>query len=247
MFKLDFESKIVICLLSCILVVITMIYVNNCMNPRVGYKNESQYIEEEKPPQFVGIVSGGSKFTETIITPDLDDKSESEINTNDSKDTTSDPTSSNIWILDEEETLKNLNVSVFSYEDQYGITAEPSYSVTWADGTYIDCETGIRKNQQGDYLCAMGTVFGECGDRFLISMIMSDGTENSFTVQIGDSKGDRWYHPYATGTEFEGYCIVEFIVDESIANLYTGYSGSYHFTDKFDGEIVMIKKIEEVK
>lgn len=247
MFKFDFKNRVVICSLFCILVAITMIYINNCMNSSIGFVAESNCVEEEKMTHIIGNVgSEVNKFTETIISPESDNKLESEINTSNAEDTASAQTPDNTWIIEEHELFKDLNVSVFAYEDQYGITAEPSYSVTWADDTYIDLETGIRKNQQGDYLCAMGTVFGECGDRFLVSMIMSDGSENSFTVQIGDSKGDRWYHPYATGTEFEGYCIVEFIVDGDVANQYTGYSGSYHFTDKFDGEIVMIEKIEQV-
>lgn len=244
MFKLDFESKIVICILFCILILTTFIYINNCMESRTDFTSGSQHQEQIKLPQLTGgAVSNESDFIETVIIPETDCGDIDETDTSNSKDTVSSPTSNNTWIIEDEDTLKDLNVSVFAYEDQYGITAEPSYSVTWADGTYIDLETGIRKNQQGDYLCAMGTVFGECGDRFLVSMIMSDGTENSFTVQIGDSKGDRWYHPYAIGTEFEGYCIIEFIVDEAIASQYTGHSGSYHFTDKFDGEIVMIEKI----
>lgn len=135
--------------------------------------------------------------------------------------------------------LEGKNVTIYCVESQDGITQEPSYSVTWAEGTYVDPSTGIRKNSQGDYLCAMGLPFGVCGDRFMIT----SATNQTFTVQIGDSKGDCWYHLYAEGTELEAYCVVEFIVDMDIAMQHVSDSGSYHTTDFFPGDIVRIERI----
>lgn len=127
--------------------------------------------------------------------------------------------------------VQDRNISIYCAESQEGITLEPSYSVTWAEGTYVDPDTGIRRNSQGDYLCAMGTEFGQCGDRFLI--ICEDN--QTYTVQIGDSKGDKWYDTYGDFNNpdlapISGYCIIEFIVDMPTALPHIRTSGSYHTT-----------------
>lgn len=126
--------------------------------------------------------------------------------------------------------LQDKNISIYCAESQEGITLEPSYSVTWAKGTYVDPKTGIRKNSQGDYLCAMGTEFGQVGDRFLV--VCKDET---YTVQIGDSKGDKWFDIYGDFNDpvlapISGYCVIEFIVDMPTALEHIRQSGSYHTT-----------------
>ena len=127
--------------------------------------------------------------------------------------------------------LKNKNISIYCAESQNRITHDPSYSITWAEGTYVDPKTGIRKNSQGDYLCAMGTKFGQVGDRFLILC----ENDQSFTIQLGDSKGDKWYDVYGDFNNpqlapLSGYCLIEFIVDMPIALEHIRTSGSYHTT-----------------
>lgn len=127
--------------------------------------------------------------------------------------------------------LRDRNISIYCYENQYNIVDEPAASITWAAGTYVDEETGIRKNSHGDYLCAMGTPFGSCGDRYRV--ICSSG--ESFTVQIGDSKGDCWYHEYGDNndpilSEISGWCIIEFIVDPKMIPSRVIYAGSYHLS-----------------
>lgn len=136
--------------------------------------------------------------------------------------------------------LQGQNISIYCAESQDGITLEPSYSVTWAEGTYVDPETGIRKNSRGDYLCAMGTGFGYCGDRFLVIC-----RKTSYTVQIGDSKGDKWYDVYGDPSDpvlgpISGYCLIEFIVDMDIARPLISRSGSYHTTGLIPTDIVFI-------
>lgn len=141
--------------------------------------------------------------------------------------------------------LCDKNISIYCAESQDLITQDPSYSVTWAEGTYVDPETGIRKNSQGDYLCAMGTKFGEVGDRFFI------GCENgeTYTVQIGDSKGDKWYDVYGKPDDPElasisGYCVIEFIVDIDIAIKHLAISGSYHTSGLIPTDIKYIVPLQ---
>ena len=94
------------------------------------------------------------------------------------------------------------------------------------------------RDEYGDYCCAMGTFFGYCGDRFLITL--ENGTQ--FTVKICDSKGDRWYHPFGG----DGKCIVEFIhADRYLPDCvsFTGNYGSYNWYGLSFDNIQSIKKI----
>ena len=88
----------------------------------------------------------------------------------------------------------------FAYEKASGLTRDPSYSAIQGAVPDPVTNTGIMRDAYGDYCCAMGTFFGYCGDRFLITL--ENGTQ--FTVKICDSKGDRWYHPFGG----DGKCIV---------------------------------------
>ena len=65
----------------------------------------------------------------------------------------------------------------------------------------------------------MGTFYGYCGDRFLISL--ENGTQ--FTVKICDSKGDRRYHDFGNS----GKCIVEFIHGNGFLPACVALSGNY--------------------
>ena len=97
------------------------------------------------------------------------------------------------------------NTDFFAGESSLGLTADPSRSAI--DGAVNDpiTDTGICRDEYGDYCCAMGTYFGYCWDRFLVTF--QNGQQ--ITVKICDSKGDRWFH------EFGGYennhNIIEFI------------------------------------
>lgn len=112
----------------------------------------------------------------------------------------------------------------FAYERASGLTRDPSYSAIQGAVPDPVTNTGIMRDEYGDYCCAMGTFFGYCGDRFLITL--ENGTQ--FTVKICDSKGDRWYHPFGG----DGKCIVEFIhadgyLPECVS--FTGNYGSYNW------------------
>lgn len=102
----------------------------------------------------------------------------------------------------------------FAGERASGLTAMPSSGAIY--GSYCDTitGTGIRRFDNGDYCCAMGTHYGYCGDRFLIEL--ENGIQ--FTVRICDSKGpgdvqDEYgygkYHWF--GGVGNGKCIIEFI------------------------------------
>ncbi len=93
--------------------------------------------------------------------------------------------------------------SCFAYENAKGLTRNPSWRAVQGAEPDKVTNTGIMRDEYGDYCCAMGTFYRYCGDRFLISL--DNGTQ--FTVKICDSKGDRQYHDFGNG----GKCVVEFI------------------------------------
>ncbi len=97
------------------------------------------------------------------------------------------------------------NTDFFAGESSLGLTADPSRSAIAGAVNDPITDTGICRDEYGDYCCAMGTYFGYCWDRFLVTF--QNGQQ--ITVKICDSKGDRWYH------EFGGYennhNIIEFI------------------------------------
>ena len=107
----------------------------------------------------------------------------------------------------------------FAYENAAGLTRNPSWSAI--QGCIPDpvTNTGIMRDEYGDYCVAMGTRYGYCNDRFLIEL--ENGTQ--FTVKLCDSKGDVPYHLFGYG----GKCIVEFIH----ANGYL--PGCVHFTGNY--------------
>lgn len=126
----------------------------------------------------------------------------------------------------------------FAYEKASDLTRNPSYSAIQGAVPDFVTNTGIMRNEYGDYCCAMGTFFGYCGDRFLITL--ENGTQ--FTVKICDSKGDRLYHPFGS----DGKCIVEFIyadgyLPDCVAA--SGNYGSYNWYGLNFDNIQSIKKI----
>lgn len=107
----------------------------------------------------------------------------------------------------------------FSYENAKGLTRNPSKSaINGAEPDKVT-NTGIMRDEYGDYCCAMGTFYGYCGDRFLITL--ENGTQ--FTVKICDSKGDRRYHDFGNG----GKSVVEFIHADGYLPSSVKYTGNY--------------------
>lgn len=73
----------------------------------------------------------------------------------------------------------------FAYEKASGLTRDPSYSAIQGAVPDPVTNTGIMRDEYGDYCCAMGTFFGYCGDRFLITL--ENGTQ--FTVKARATVG----------------------------------------------------------
>ena len=107
----------------------------------------------------------------------------------------------------------------FSYENAKGLTRDPSWSAIQGAEPDKVTNTGIMRDEYGDYCCAMGTFYGYCGDRFLVTL--ENGTQ--FTVKICDSKGNRRYHNFGNG----GKSVVEFIHADGYLPDCTKFSGNY--------------------
>lgn len=126
----------------------------------------------------------------------------------------------------------------FAYEKASGLTLNPSWGAIQGCSTDVVTDTGIMRNEYGDYCVAMGTEYGYCNDRFLVELM--NGVQ--FTVKICDSKGDRAYHTFGD----DGKCIIEFIHDDNALPpcvAYTGNYGNFNWDGlKFDN-IMSIKKI----
>lgn len=73
----------------------------------------------------------------------------------------------------------------FAYENAAGLTRNPSWSAIRGCIPDPITDTGIMRDEYGDYCVAMGTKYGYCNDRFLITL--ENGIQ--FTVKICDSKG----------------------------------------------------------
>lgn len=131
----------------------------------------------------------------------------------------------------------------FAGEAATGLTLDPSKSAIAGAIPDPVTDTGIMRNEYGDYCVAMGLFYGVCNDRFLVEL--ENGTQ--FTVKICDSKGladdgEGKYHYFGD----TGKCIIEFIFSDYLPEN-VAYSGSYGYYDwdglKFDN-IKSISKIE---
>lgn len=127
----------------------------------------------------------------------------------------------------------------FTYENAKGLTVDPSWSAIQGAEPDLITDTGILRDAYGDYCCAMGTFYGYCGDRFLVTL--ENGTQ--FTVKICDSKGNRRYHNFGNG----GKSVIEFIHADGLLPDCAAFSGSYGYYNWFGldlgANIASIQKI----
>lgn len=72
----------------------------------------------------------------------------------------------------------------FAGERASGLTAMPSSGAIYGSKVDTITETGIRRDEYGDYCCAMGVWYGYCGDRFLIEL--ENGTQ--FTTKYATAR-----------------------------------------------------------
>lgn len=122
----------------------------------------------------------------------------------------------------------------FAGERASGLTAMPSSGAIYGSKVDEVTGTGIRRFENGDYACAMGEWYGECGDRFLVEL--ENGIQ--FTVRICDSKGwaddadgdgepDGRFHWF--GGVGNGKCVIEFIYDDKNLPPCVAFSGSWGY------------------
>lgn len=133
----------------------------------------------------------------------------------------------------------------FAYESADGLTQNPSK--TAISNTIPDpvTDTGIMRDEYGNYCCAMGLWYGEVGDRFLVEL--DNGVQ--FTVKLCDSKGmasdgKGTYHTF--GYDRSGKCIIEFIHCGEISSdiQRSGNFGDFAFDGLIFDDIASIKRIE---
>ena len=93
----------------------------------------------------------------------------------------------------------------FAGERSTGLTAQPASGAIAGAVNDPVTDTGICRDEYGDYCVAMGQYFGQDWDRYLITM--QNGQQ--ITVKQCDDKGMRWYHE--VGNDDTNRNIVEFI------------------------------------
>ncbi len=132
----------------------------------------------------------------------------------------------------------------FAGERASGLRAEPAASAIY--GSIVDpiTDTGIRRDEYGDYCAALGLFYGLDNDRYLVTL--QNGTQ--FTVKQCDSKGwaddgEGKYHNFGGN----GKCIVEFIYDDYNLPSCVAFSGSWGYYNwnglDLGANIESIKKI----
>lgn len=123
-----------------------------------------------------------------------------------------------------------LDTSFKAYEDYKYITNTESTQYKLQQNAWTDTNGLRRYGTFGDYMVAVGTPYGQVGDRILVTL----DTDETITCIVGDSKGDRHYHSCARGA-----CVVEFIVDTSQLDREAKNAGDVSCLD-LEGQVVSI-------
>lgn len=132
----------------------------------------------------------------------------------------------------------------FAGEKASGLRAMPASGAIY--GSVVDpiTDSGIRRDEYGDYCAALGLFYGLDNDRYLVEL--QNGTQ--FTVKQCDSKGyaddgQGKYHNFGNG----GKCIIEFIYDDYNWPSCVAFSGSWGYYNwnglDLTANIKSIKKI----
>ena len=108
------------------------------------------------------------------------------------------------------------NTSFFAYMDYNTITDTNSYQYQYQVNYCYTDDMGLRRNQYGDYVIALGSYYGtEIGTRY--SITLDNGT--IFTAVLGDCKADmhtdamNQYRSAGYNSEYQN--VIEFIVDSN--------------------------------
>lgn len=127
--------------------------------------------------------------------------------------------------------------SSFLYMDYRAITDTSSKQWALQQMAWTDSD-GFRRIGD-DYCVALGTFYGQVGDRFRITT----DRDNVYTVQMADAKGydsNGWYHVAGNGK----INLVEFIVQTEYLPNEVALHGDCGVLDNVGGNIVKIERLE---
>ena len=158
-----------------------------------------------------------------------------------SKDTTTTTTTANNTYFN----VPTGNTSFFAYMDYNTITDVNSYQYKYQINYCYTDDMGLRRNQYGDYVIALGSYYGtEIGTRYNITL--DNGT--TFTAVLGDCKADihtdamNQYRSAGYSGEYQN--VIEFIVDNNYLSNEVKSMGNIGAYDMFNCTgIVSIAKI----
>lgn len=144
------------------------------------------------------------------------------------------------YSMNKDMTVPKGDTSFKSYMDYTCITNTGSEQYQMQQTAYTD--DGLRRYKNGDYMIAMGTYYGEVGDRFIITL--DSGVK--FNAIMGDIKADchtdekNMYYPMNGGKKN----VIEFIVDTPELPEMAREMGDISY-DGFEGNVISIERIEE--
>ena len=127
-----------------------------------------------------------------------------------------------------------LDTSFKAWMSYKAITNTSSVQYELQQDAWTD-DNGLRRYNK-DYMVAVGTPYGNVGDRIKITL----DTGEVFNAIIGDSKGDRYYHSCSKGAN-----VVEFIVDTKELDNEAKKMGDISYIPFFEGEVIDIQKLDE--
>lgn len=141
--------------------------------------------------------------------------------------------------------LPSGNTSFFAYMDYSTITDTNSYQYKYQVNYCYTDNMGLRRNQYGDYVIALGSYYGtEIGTRY--SITLDNGT--TFTAVLGDCKADihtdvnNQYRSAGFNGEYQN--VIEFIVDNNYLSNEVKNIGNIGAYDMFNcNSIISISKI----
>jgi len=139
--------------------------------------------------------------------------------------------------------------NVKTYEDYRSINSRSSKQYWFIqENMTVDSQTGLLLDSDGFIGVALGSYFGEIGDRFYITL--STGTV--LPVVKVDEKADQ--HVINGCAHYEDNSVIEFVLDTDIAGSFFGrwgngyiLSGNFNNSDYFAGNITKLETVGERK
>ena len=142
------------------------------------------------------------------------------------------------------------NSSVKTYMDYRAINSRASKQYWFIQNHMsVDDETGFLYDEEGFIGVALGSYYGEIGDRFYFTL------DTGVVLPLVKIDGKADVHTDESGC-YQAYdnSIIEFVIDKNLANEYFGYygnglvlSGNYNNYELFRGQIVKVEKVLDEK